>query len=130
MAILADKPREQSAFAALLQAMREEGIHAELLGSPERQENLYPFTPPVPVDAEIAVNGVAGFVDHTVLPPPQEDMRRVATQDAVAVRLIELLTSLAADAPGGGLIVRVPAAAWMGASKKKREELYTRHCQL
>ncbi|MEU6182960.1 hypothetical protein [Streptomyces coeruleorubidus] len=126
LAILADKPREQSAFAALLQAIQEEGHHAELLGSPERQEDLYPYTPPIPVDAEVAVNGVAGFVDHTVLPAPQEDMRRVATQDAVAVRLIQLLTGLAADAHGGGLIVRVSAAPWMGASKKEREGLYTR----
>jgi hypothetical protein len=126
LAILADKPREHSAFAALLQAMRDEGHRADLLGSPERQENLYPFTPPVPVDAEVAVNEVAGFVDHTVLPAPQEDLRRVATQDAVTVRLIELLTGIAADAPGGGLIVRVPAAPWMGAPKKTREELYAR----
>lgn len=57
LAILADKPREQSAFAALLQAIQEEGHHAELLGSPERQEDLYPYTPPIPVDAEVAVNG-------------------------------------------------------------------------
>ncbi|MGV9566035.1 hypothetical protein [Streptomyces sp. NPDC003480] len=48
LAILADKPREQSAFAALLQALQEEGHQAELLGSPERQEDLYPFTPPIP----------------------------------------------------------------------------------
>ncbi|MFG2402566.1 hypothetical protein [Streptomyces lydicus] len=122
--ILADKPREMSAFAALLEAMRREGHQAELLGSPERQQDFYAFTPPIPVDAELAVNGVAGFVDHTVLPAPQEDPRRVATQDAVAVRLIELLTGLATAAPGGGLVVHVAAGPWMGASKKVGERLY------
>lgn len=122
--VLADKPREMSAFAALLEAMRNEGHQAEFLGSPERQEDLYPYSPPIPVDAEVAVNGVAGFVDHTVLPAPQEDQRRVATQDAVAERLIALLTGLAADAPGGGLFINLPAGPWMGASKKNRERLY------
>ncbi|MFD3612610.1 hypothetical protein ACFWXA_32000 [Streptomyces atroolivaceus] len=122
--LLADKPREMSAFAALLEAMRNEGHQAELLGSPERQRDLYPFTPPIPVDAEVAVNGVAGFVDHTVLPAPQEDQRRVATQDAVAERLIGLLTDLAAEAPGGGLIVNLAASPWMGVSKKAGNRLY------
>lgn len=122
--ILADKPREMSAFAALLEAMRNEGHQAELLGSPERQNDLYPFTPPIPVDAEVAVNGVAGFVDHTVLPAPQEDQRRVATQDAVAERLIGLLTDLAANAPGGGLIVNLAARPWMGVSRKAGDRLY------
>ncbi|WP_437011474.1 hypothetical protein [Streptomyces sp. enrichment culture] len=122
--LLADKPREMSAFAALLEAIRNEGHQAELLGSPERQRDLYPFTPPIPVDAEVAVNGVAGFVDHTVLPAPQEDQRRVATQDAVAERLIGLLTDLAAEAPGGGLIVNLAAGPWMGVSRRAGDRLY------
>ncbi|MEW2620859.1 hypothetical protein [Streptomyces sp. NPDC048106] len=126
LAIMGDKPREQTAFSELIAALRDEGHQAELMGSPERQSDHYPFVPPIPVDAEIAIGGLAGFVDHTVLPAPQENKQRVATQDAVAHGLIERLTGIATRAPGGGLIVSVGAGPWMGAKPKERDRLYAR----
>ncbi|MFJ8936439.1 hypothetical protein ACIRL0_12095 [Streptomyces sp. NPDC102365] len=124
--LMSDKPREQTAFMSLVAGMRTQGLRAELRGSPERQERLYPYTPPIPVDAEIKVEGVAGFVDHTVVPSPQEDPRRVATQDTVADELISRLQKLAAQAPGGGLWLSISAGPWLGARKKERDRLYDR----
>ncbi|GHF71032.1 hypothetical protein GCM10010218_60460 [Streptomyces mashuensis] len=124
--LMADKPREQTAFMSLIAGLRTVGLEADLLGSPERQEGLYGHAPPIPIDAEVAINGVAGFVDHTVVPAPQEDPRRVATQDVVAHELIGRLQDLAAEAPGGGLWVSISASPWLGAKKKDRERLYDR----
>ncbi|MER6722209.1 hypothetical protein, partial [Streptomyces halstedii] len=91
--LMIDKPRELTAFASLIAGLRHQGLSAELTGSPERQESLYSYAPTIPVDAEIEINGVAGFVDHTVVPAPQENPLRVATQDTVAHDLINLLTA-------------------------------------
>ncbi|CAL9654937.1 hypothetical protein SUDANB130_06739 [Streptomyces sp. enrichment culture] len=126
LGLMSDKPREQTAFKSLVAGLRAQGLRAELRGSPERQERLYPYTPPIPVDAEIEIESVAGFVDHTVVPAPQEDPRRVATQDTVAHELIGRLQELAAQAPGGGLWLSISAAPWLGARKKERERLYGR----
>ncbi|MEV3952323.1 hypothetical protein AB0K57_32605 [Streptomyces halstedii] len=124
--LMIDKPRELTAFASLIAGLRHQGLSAELTGSPERQESLYSYAPTIPVDAEIEINGVAGFVDHTVVPAPQENPLRVATQDTVAHDLINLLRDLAAEAPGGGIWVSIDAGPWMGASKKERDRLYRR----
>jgi hypothetical protein len=124
--LMGDKPREQTAFMSLVSGLRAVGLRAELRGSPERQEGAYPYSPPIPVDAEIEIEGVAGFVDHTVVPSPQEDPRRVATQDTVAHELIGRLQELAAQAPGGGLWLSISAGPWLGARKKDRERLYDR----
>ncbi|MFG3370372.1 hypothetical protein ACGF0K_36150 [Streptomyces sp. NPDC048156] len=123
---MSDKPREQTAFMSLVAGLRTQGLQAELRGSPERQERLYPYTPTIPVDAEIEINGVPGFVDHTVVPSPQEDPRRVATHDTVAHELICRLEGLAAQAPGGGLWLSISAGPWLGARKREREGLYDR----
>ncbi|WP_327118777.1 hypothetical protein OG206_22255 [Streptomyces sp. NBC_01341] len=124
--LMIDKPRELTAFASLIAGLRFQGLLAELIGSPERQECTYRYSPAIPVDAEIKINGVAGFVDHTVVPSPQENPLRIATQDTVAHELIDLLKDLAAEAPGGGLWVSISAGPWMGASKKERDRLYRR----
>ncbi|MFD7555505.1 hypothetical protein ACFV9E_13355 [Streptomyces sp. NPDC059835] len=128
--LMADKPREQTAFMSLVAGLRAVGLQAELRGSPERQEDLYPYAPPIPVDAEIEIEGIIGFVDHTVVPSPQEDHRRIATQDAVAHELIARLQELAAQAPGGGLWVTISAGPWLGAGKRERERLYSRVVQM
>ncbi|MFJ1596127.1 hypothetical protein [Streptomyces sp. NPDC088261] len=56
----------------------------------------------------------------------RENPLRVATQDTVARDLINLLRDLAAEAPGGGILVSIDAGPWMGASKKERDRLYRR----
>ncbi|MFD8558333.1 hypothetical protein ACFV1N_13725 [Streptosporangium canum] len=111
-------PRERSAFELLINGLRNTGISAEFIESPEGQPEKYPSG--LTVDGHLKIAKRDYYVDHTVLPAPQSAILPAATREAEKRLTLGLEQVCRAHRSNGILVTVVPQAN----KKEKSRRLY------